>query len=354
MTPSQAPRTARGIGLATVSTKGDGTKVLDTWYPVLSVDREADPTPSVLAAAGATGATGTTVVDADALRQGSATLPTPGTKALVLGLADALSAPDGGLPVRRIAVVTVIADLSAAPTDAHDVYLRLHLLSSRRARPHQLSLEGIFGLLNTVAWTDHGPADPDDFEADRVALRARGERIEVWGVDKFPRMTDYVVPSGVRIADTSRVRLGAHLADGTVVMHEGFVNFDAGTLGPTMIEGRISAGVVVGAGSDVGGGASIQGTLSGGGTEVNSIGEGALLGANAGIGISLGDGSVVEAGLYVTGGTRVTLPNGEVVKARELSGRPGIMFIRNSETGVVEVRDRKGRWGALNADLHAH
>jgi 2,3,4,5-tetrahydropyridine-2-carboxylate N-succinyltransferase len=271
----------------------------------------------------------------------------------VRGLADALPAPDGRLPTRRVAVVTVLPDLTAAPTDAHDVYLRLHLLSSRRARPHQLSLDGIFGHLNTVVWTDHGPADPDDFEADRVALRARGERIEVWGVDKFPRMTDYVVPPGVRIADTSRVRLGAHLAAGTVVMHEGFVNFNAGTLGPTMIEGRISAGVVVGADSDIGGGASIQGTLSGGGTEVNAVGEGALLGANAGIGISLGDGSVVEAGLYVTAGTRVTLPNGEVVKARELSGRAGIMFIRNSETGVVEVRDRKGRWGELNADLHA-
>jgi 2,3,4,5-tetrahydropyridine-2-carboxylate N-succinyltransferase len=354
VTDKSAPPTARGIGLATLSTKGDGTKVLDTWYPLLSAGREADPTPAVLAAAGAPGATGTTVVDADALRKGAAKTRRPDQKELLRNLADALDAPDNGLPVRRIAVVTVLPDVTVAPADAHDVYLRLHLLSSRRARPHQLSLEGQFGLLANVAWTDRGPADPDDFEADRTALRARGERIEVWGVDKFPRMTDYVVPSGVRIADTSRVRLGAHLAEGTTVMHEGFVNFNAGTLGPVMVEGRISAGVVVGADSDIGGGASIQGTLSGGGTEVITVGEGALLGANAGIGISLGDGSVVEAGLYVTAGSRVTLPNGQVVKAKEVSGRPGIMFIRNSETGVIEVRDRKGRWGALNADLHAN
>ncbi|HEU5149487.1 MAG TPA: DapH/DapD/GlmU-related protein [Iamia sp.] len=354
MTTSKAPRTARGIGIATLSTKGDGTKVLDTWYPVLSVDREADPTPSVLAAAGAKGATGTTTVDADALRKGAAKLRKPEVKALVQGLADALDAPGNGLPVQRIAVVTVLPDLSAAPTDAHDVYLRLHLLSSRRAQPRQLNLDGQFGLLANVVWTDRGPADPDDFEADRTALRARGERIEVFGVDKFPRMTDYVIPGGVRIADTSRVRLGAHLAEGTTVMHEGFVNFNAGTLGPVMVEGRISAGVVVDAGADIGGGASIQGTLSGGGTEVLSVGKGALLGANAGIGISLGEESVVEAGLYVMGGTKVTLPDGRVVKGRELSGQAGVMFIRNSETGVVEMRDRKGRWGALNADLHAN
>jgi 2,3,4,5-tetrahydropyridine-2-carboxylate N-succinyltransferase len=355
VTSAKAPRTARGIGIATLSTKGDGTKVLDTWYPVLSVDREADPTPSVLAAAGAKGATGTTEVDAEALRKGAAKLRKPEVKALVQALAEAIEGDaDDGLPVRRIAVVTVLPDLAAPPVDAHDVYLRLHLLSSRRAQPRQLNLDGIFGTLNNVAWTDRGPADPDDFEADRTALRARGERIEVWGVDKFPRMTDYVVPAGVRIADASRVRLGAHLAEGTTVMHEGYCNFNAGTIGPVMVEGRISAGVVVGADSDIGGGASIMGTLSGGGTEVITVGEGALVGANAGIGISLGDGSVVEAGLYVTAGTRVTLPNGQVVKAKEVSGRPGIMFIRNSETGVVEVRDRKGRWGALNADLHAN
>jgi len=359
VTDQSAPRTARGIGLATLSTKGDGTKVLDTWYPLLGVDDEDVPTAAVLAAAGAdAAATGSTEIDADALWKAAEAMRAAdgATAAVLTGLGAALDRADGGsgLPVRRIAVVTVLPDLAAAPVDTHDVYLRLHLLSSRRVRPRQLSLDGQFGHLNTVAWTDRGPADPDDFETDRTALRARGERIEVWGVDKFPRMTDYVVPSGVRIADASRVRLGAHLAEGTTVMHEGYVNFNAGTLGPVMVEGRISAGVVVGADSDIGGGASIMGTLSGGGTEVVTVGEGALVGANAGIGISLGDGSVVEAGLYVTAGTRVTLPNGEVVKAKEVSGRPGIMFIRNSETGVVEVRDRKGQWGALNADLHAN
>lgn len=353
MTAETAPRTARGIGLATLSTKGDGTKVLDTWYPLLGVDDEDVPTAAVLAAAGADAdATGTTPVDADALRAAAA--DAPDGAALLTGLADALGAPDNGLPTRTVAVVTVLPDLDAAPTDTHDVYLRLHLLSSRRARPRQLNLDGIFGLLATVAWTDRGPADPDDFEADRTAIRAGGGRIEVWGVDKFPRMTDYVVPTGVRIADASRVRLGAHLAEGTTVMHEGFVNFNAGTVGPVMVEGRISAGIIVEAGADIGGGASIQGTLSGGGTEVLSVGKGALLGANAGIGISLGEDSVVEAGLYVMGGTRVTLPDGRVVKAREVSGQAGVMFIRNSETGVVEMRDRKGKWGELNADLHAN
>jgi 2,3,4,5-tetrahydropyridine-2-carboxylate N-succinyltransferase len=252
-----------------------------------------------------------------------------------------------------VAVVAVI-DLDAAPADARDVYLRLHLLSSRRVAPHGANLDGQFGLLANVVWTDRGPADPDGFEAVRTALRARGERVEVAGVDKFPRMTDYVVPDGVRIANADRVRLGAHLAEGTTVMHEGFVNFNAGTLGPSMVEGRISAGVVVGADSDIGGGSSIQGTLSGGGTQVISIGAGSLLGANGGVGISLGDGCVVEAGLYVTAGTRITLPTGEVVKAREVSGQPGLLFLRNSVTGAVEVRARKGSWGGLNATLHAN
>ncbi len=353
-TPSPAPRTARGVGLATLSTSGDGTTVLDTWYPILATDDEASPAEAVLAAAGATGATGTTVVDAEALR--AAAEAGGEHAALLTDLAASLAHADGGtgLPVHRVAVVTVLPDLAASPVDAHDAYLRLHLLSSRRAAPRTLSLDGLFGVLANVVWTDRGPADPDGFEAARTALRARGERVDVIGVDKFPRMTDYVVPAGVRIANADRVRLGAHLAEGTTVMHEGFVNFNAGTLGACMVEGRISAGVMVGAGSDIGGGASIMGTLSGGGTEVVSIGERSLLGANAGIGISLGDDCVVEAGLYVTAGTRVTLPTGEVVKARELSGRSGLMFIRNSTTGVVEARARKGTWGELNADLHAN
>src|SRR4051794_40685757 len=222
--------------------------------------------------------------------------------------------------VSEVEVVTVLDDLQAPPTDAYDAYLRLPLLSHRLVKPHGLSLEGLFGVLPNVAWTSHGPVDPADLPEVRMRFRGAGEPLVVHGVDKFPRMTDYVAPSGVRIADASRVRLGAHLAEGTTVMHEGFVNYNAGTLGASMVEGRISAGVVVGDGSDIGGGASIMGTLSGGGTEVVSIGERCLLGANAGLGISLGDDCIVEAGLYVTAGTRVALPDGEVVKARELSG----------------------------------
>lgn len=356
MTPD-APATtpaARGVGLATFSTVGTGTKVLDTWYPILAVGDETDPARAVLAAAGEGTVAGTTVVGAEALRTAAAE-GAPMTDVL-RSLADTVDRAEGdtGLPVRRAAVVTTLAELDAAPADAHDVYLRLHLLSSRRVAPHGLNLDGQFGLLANVVWTDHGPADPDGFEEARAAVRARGGHIEVVGVDKFPRMTDYVIPSGVRIANTDRVRLGAHLAEGTTVMHEGYVNFNAGTLGPSMVEGRISAGVVVGPDSDVGGGASIQGTLSGGGKEVISLGSGCLLGANSGIGISLGDDCVVEAGLYVTPGTRVTLPTGEVVKARTLSGRSGLLYIRNSETGTVEARARTKAWGELNPELHAN
>jgi 2,3,4,5-tetrahydropyridine-2-carboxylate N-succinyltransferase len=256
--------------------------------------------------------------------------------------------------VEDVEVITIIDDLQAAPTDVYDAYLRLHLLSHRLVRPHGLSLEGIFGVLPNVAWTSRGPIDPARLPEARRLFHFAREPLVVLGVDKFPRMTDYVVPSGVRIADASRVRLGAHLAEGTTVMHEGFVNFNAGTLGASMVEGRISAGVVVGDGSDIGGGASIMGTLSGGGTAVISIGERCLLGANAGIGISLGDDCIVEAGLYVTGGTRVTLPDGEVVKALELSGADGLLFRRNSQTGAVEAMPRSGSWAGLNAALHAN
>jgi 2,3,4,5-tetrahydropyridine-2-carboxylate N-succinyltransferase len=252
------------------------------------------------------------------------------------------------------AILTSIDDLAAPPADVPDAYLRLHLLSHRLVRPHQINLDGIFGVLPNVAWTSHGPVAIEQVATVRARAIADGVHLGVHGVDKFPRMTDYVVPPGVRIADADRVRLGAYLAPGTTVMHEGFVNYNAGTLGASMIEGRISAGVVVGDGSDIGGGASIMGTLSGGGTTVNSIGEGCLLGANAGIGISLGDRCVVEAGLYVTAGTRVTLPDGEVVKAAELSGADGLLFRRNSQTGAVEASPRSGNWGGLNAALHAN
>jgi 2,3,4,5-tetrahydropyridine-2,6-dicarboxylate N-succinyltransferase len=255
--------------------------------------------------------------------------------------------------VRIKPVTTVIEDLGSAPADVADAYLRLHLLSHRLVRPHGLNLDGIFGVLPNVAWTSLGPVEIDQVPAARERARAKGINLMVLGVDKFPRMVDYVIPGGVRIADADRVRLGAHLAEGTTVMHEGFCNYNAGTLGASMVEGRISAGVVVGDGSDIGGGASIMGTLSGGGSQVISIGERCLLGANAGIGISLGDDCVVEAGLYVTAGTRVTLPDGEVVKALELSGASNLLFRRDSTSGTVHVLPRSGSWGGLNAALHA-
>jgi 2,3,4,5-tetrahydropyridine-2-carboxylate N-succinyltransferase len=251
----------------------------------------------------------------------------------------------------RIEPVRLTIDVDAAPGSAADVYLRLHLLSHRLAQPRTLNLDGAFGCLATVAWTNLGPVAVDALDDVRLRVRLAGGTLFVHGLDKFPRMTDYVVPSGVRIADADRVRLGAHLAPGTVVMHEGFVNFNAGTLGTSMVEGRISQGVVVGDGTDVGGGASIMGTLSGGGKEQITLGERCLLGANAGIGISLGDDCVVEAGLYVTASTPVLTPDG-VVKARELSGRSGLMFLRDGQTGKVVARPRTGSWGGLNAALH--
>jgi 2,3,4,5-tetrahydropyridine-2,6-dicarboxylate N-succinyltransferase len=320
---------AWGVGLATLA---EGDRVLDTWYPTIALGTEGAPRDGV----------GTRVLDAPE----AATLGTPELAAAV--------GEDARRGVRVVAVTTVVEDLGAPPADPHDVYLRLHLLSHRLVRPHGANLDGVFALLNNVAWTSAGPVDPGALPAVRLRFRAAGEWLAVYGLDKFPRMTDYVVPTGVRIADADRVRLGAHLAAGTTVMHEGFVNFNAGTLGSSMVEGRISAGVVVGDGSDVGGGASIMGTLSGGGSEVISIGEGCLVGANAGIGISLGDGCVVEAGLYVTAGTRVVLPDGEVVKARELSGADDLLFRRNSQSGAVQALPRTGTWGGLNEALHAH
>ncbi len=251
----------------------------------------------------------------------------------------------------RAQLVRSLIDLDAAPADTADAYLRLHLLSHRLVAPRSINLDGIFGVLPNVVWTSAGPCAVAGFEAVRIGLRARGP-LAVYGVDKFPRMVDYVVPTGVRIADADRVRLGAHLAAGTTVMHEGFVNYNAGTLGTSMVEGRISAGVVVGADSDIGGGASIMGTLSGGGNQMISVGERCLLGANAGIGIALGDDCVVEAGLYVTASTKVSLPGGQVVKALELSGQNGLLFIRNSVSGAIEVRRRQGKTVELNAALH--
>jgi 2,3,4,5-tetrahydropyridine-2-carboxylate N-succinyltransferase len=256
--------------------------------------------------------------------------------------------------VRNVTVrpVRISIDVDESPTSPEDAYLRLHLLSHRLAAPRSINMEGTFGALNNVAWTNLGPVAIHALDDVRLAVKKAGGVLSVQGLDKFPRMTDYVVPGGVRIADADRVRLGAHLAEGTTVMHEGFCNFNAGTLGTSMVEGRISAGVIVGDGSDIGGGASIQGTLSGGGTEVISIGERCLLGANAGIGISLGDDCAVEAGLYITASTPVMTPDG-VMKAREISGMNGLLFIRDGQTGQVIARPRSRSWGELNAELHS-
>jgi 2,3,4,5-tetrahydropyridine-2-carboxylate N-succinyltransferase len=286
------------------------------------------------------------------------------------GLGDAPSTPsdfshlegeDADRGVHRTVVHTVIADLDDAPADAADVYLRLHLISGREIRPHGCNLDGVFGMLTNVVWTNFGPCAVDGFEATRARLGRRGH-VTVLSIDKFPRMVDYVVPTGVRIGDADRVRLGAHLAEGTTVMHEGFVNFNAGTLGSSMVEGRISGGVVVGDGSDVGGGASIMGTLSGGGKAVISVGQRCLLGANSGLGISLGDDCVVEAGLYVTFGTKAVVSgavaeavgaaDGDTVKASELSGISNVLFRRNSVTGAVEAVARTTGSVELNEDLH--
>jgi len=259
-------------------------------------------------------------------------------------------------PVRAVRIrrqLCVTADLDLPPADGADAYLRLHLLSHRLVRPNAMNLDGIFGVLPNVGWTSLGPVAVSEIGAARQRALARGIHLDVRSVDKFPAMLDYVVPSGVRVADAARVRLGAHLAEGTTVMHEGFVNFNAGTLGPSMVEGRISQGVVVGAGTDIGGGASIMGTLSGGGTQVISVGQRCLLGANSGLGISLGDDCIIEAGLYLTAGTIVSLPGGRQAKARDLSGQPGLLFRRNSVTGSVEALPRPGRWGGLSTDLHA-
>ena len=302
-------QSAAGVGLATWWSGG----LLDVWYPQPALGVEAQVVPGL----------------------------------------DAAARPDDIRGVEVRTVRTVIEDLQAPPADVADAYLRLHLLSHRLVQPRTINLDGIFGILPNVAWTTRGPVALEQLGAARLRARTHGEHLVVLGVDRFPRMIDYVVPSGVRIADADRVRLGAHLAEGTVVMHEGFVNFNAGTLGTSMVEGRISAGVVVGDGSDIGGGASIMGTLSGGGQEVISVGRGCLIGANAGIGISLGDDCVVEAGTYVTGGARITLPDGEVIKARDLSGVSGMLFRRNSTTGALEALPRSGTWGGLNAALHA-
>ena len=255
--------------------------------------------------------------------------------------------------VKRVNL-SIEIDLSKPASDVADVYLRLQLLSHRIVKPHGLNLDGIFGILPNLVWTSVGPCEVNTFNQIQPLLRAKHANLVVYGVDKFPRMIDYVIPEGVRIADGDRVRLGAYLSSGTTVMHEGFVNFNAGTLGKSMVEGRISAGVVVGDGSDIGGGASIMGTLSGGGKEVISIGQRTLLGANSGVGISLGDDCVVEAGVYITAGSKILLPDGKVVKAKELSGANNLLFRRNSQSGALEALPKTGSWSGLNSVLHSN
>ncbi|MSW01267.1 MAG: 2,3,4,5-tetrahydropyridine-2,6-dicarboxylate N-succinyltransferase, partial [Actinobacteria bacterium] len=299
---------ASGHGIATIA----GGVVLDTWFPLPTLGG-LSAVPSDLQA----------LVGIDAIRGVSKEL------------------------------VSIEIDLDKAPANVSDAYLRLHLLSHRLVKPHGLNLDGIFGILNNVVWTSYGPCAVDGFELTRAKLKAAYGNVNVFGIDKFPRMVDYVIPSGVRIADADRVRLGAHLAHGTTVMHEGFVNFNAGTLGTSMVEGRISAGVVVDDGSDIGGGASIMGTLSGGGKQVISIGKKCLLGANSGLGISLGENCVIEAGTYITAAAKVRLPDGEIVKAGTLSGANNLLFRRNSQDGCLEVILRTGSWGGLNSVLHA-
>ena len=306
-------RTAWGYGLATVA--GDGT-VLDTWFPRPVLGALPEGTDPYIAPA-----------EFEDLE---------------------------GADERRNVTIdfrTVEIDLDAPPASTEDAYLRLHLLSHLLVQPNTINLDGLFGRLPIVVWTNAGPVHPDDFDRLRPRLQRAG--IAATGIDKFPRLLDYVSPTRVRIADASRVRLGAHLSPGTTVMHEGFVNFNAGTLGTSMVEGRVSQGVVVGDGADIGGGASIMGTLSGGGTERISIGARALLGANSGVGISIGDDTVVEAGLYVTAGTKVILADGVTIKAVELSGMPGLLFRRNSVTGAVEVLTRSGKGVELKTSLHA-
>ena len=304
-------RSAYGYGIATTTDSGE---VLDTWFHTL------------------------------------------GLGALTSVSAPNLSEFEGSDPIRVVSkkAIAIEIDLDSAPTSVSDAYLRLHLLSHRIVKPHGLVLDGIFGNLPNVARTSAGPCSLSTFQEVAPRLRAKLGALTVFSVDKFPRMVDYVIPEGVRIADADRVRLGAHLASGTTVMHEGFVNFNAGTLGKSMVEGRISAGVVVGDGSDIGGGASIMGTLSGGGKEVISIGERSLLGANAGIGISLGDDCVVESGCYITGGSKISLPDGTVVKGKELSGANNLLFRRNSQSGGLEALPKTGDWGGLNSVLHAN
>jgi len=369
---------AFGVGLATFALTdldrptvlGADAAVLDTWYPAPNLDENFGTAAILSRVVGQRAGSASYRLDAaqlDEVLSAFAPFENDGKRhanlIVLKQLRDTLRRREQQLELYargmttldrvlpRAVVVTFLGDLQDKPVDAHDAYLRLHLLSTRKVKPHGQNLDGLFGKLSNVVWTNVGPYAPEGFEGVRGLLKSQGVDVHVHSVDKFPRMTDYVIPTGVRVADADRVRLGAHLAEGTTVMHEGFVNFNGGTLGKSMVEGRISAGVVVDDGSDVGGGASIMGTLSGGGAVVVRIGKNSLLGANAGCGIPLGDNCTIEAGLYITAGSKVLLADKRVVKARELSGQNDLLFRRNSLTGAIEVVHKKNET-VLNPELH--
>ncbi len=348
---------AFAVGIATLGPSG---AVLDVSYPVVNSGSHSFPGAALATVLSHSGSTASFRLTPEQLQAAidlvapaeAVAIPHPNLAAWRTLLEVAAVPAFGG---KRQLVAAFISDFADGPTNAIDGYLRLHLLSHRSVQPLGLNMEGIFGVLSNVVWTNLGPFEVEGFEAVRLGLKAQGHQVLVHLIDKFPRMLDYVVPTGVRIADANRVRLGAHLAEGTTVMHEGFCNFNAGTLGASMVEGRISAGVLVGNGSDVGGGASIMGTLSGGGQESIRLGEDCLLGANSGLGISLGDRCIIEAGLYLTAGTLVQLPDESIVAARDISGADGLLFRRHSQTGAVQALARdKASWKGLNEDLHAN
>jgi 2,3,4,5-tetrahydropyridine-2-carboxylate N-succinyltransferase len=338
---------ALGLGVGTKSAAGD---LLEVYYNAPILNADAKLVEAVAGAVGYTGGNASIEIDAAQLKALEAAFLSVGAEdqAEITEILEGTSQP----------LVICILETDDAPTTTAEVYLKLSLISHRLVKPHGQNLTGIFGLLPNVAWTNEGAIALDELPSRQLAARAQGRILQVTSVDKFPQMTNYVVPAGIRVGDASRIRLGAHVGEGTTVMHEGFINFNAGTLGVSMVEGRISAGVVVGNGSDLGGGCSTMGTLSGGNNVIISVGENALLGANAGLGIPLGDRCTLEAGLYVTGGSKVTIlddQNNEVatVKASELAGKSDLLFRRNSQNGRIEVKTNKSAI-ELNAELHSH
>jgi 2,3,4,5-tetrahydropyridine-2-carboxylate N-succinyltransferase len=338
--------TAFAIGLGTKNTKGDW---LEVYYQAPLFQPSADIISAAKNAIGYEGGNQAIEVDGGELEALANALATIAPEQAKLAKACTES---------QKPVVITLLESDTQPESTPEVYLKLHLLSHRLVKPHGINLDGMFGLLPNVAWTNLGAIDLEELPEAQLQARLKGDLLSVNCVDKFPRMTDYVVPSGIRIAHTARVRLGAHIGEGTTIMHEGFVNFNAGTLGVSMVEGRISAGVVVGNGSDLGGGCSTMGTLSGGGNIIISVGENCLLGANAGTGIPLGDRCTIESGLYITAGTKVLVLDDaknvvETVKGRDLAGKADLLFRRNSLSGAVECVTNKTAI-QLNEELHAN